>query len=146
MNERGAIDVGPNGPAVTTSEVCRLERLVGRETVENEILREASEGRDKDRRGIRCRYRRPVFGEPRDRGSEGEPIPNPHEASVTSKRSEVMERHPTSNSRPRFGHLVDRRPTNGYRRLTALLNSERHSLGLELITGSGYYASSTSKD
>jgi len=48
MDEGGAMAVGSNEPVVGTSEVrklaervCDLERLLGRKTMENEILREA---------------------------------------------------------------------------------------------------------
>ena len=48
MDEGGAMAVGSNEPVVGASEVrkledrvCELERLLGRKTMENEILREA---------------------------------------------------------------------------------------------------------
>ena len=85
MDEGGAMAVGSNEPVVGASEVRKLEdkvraleRMLGRKTMENEILREAlDQAGQKNRRGIcrRCRGTVPV--EPRGRGAGGEPVPAP---------------------------------------------------------------------
>ena len=64
MSEGGAMAVGSDEPVVGASEVRKLEervrdleRLLGRKTMENEILREAlNQARAKNRYGV-CRRR-----------------------------------------------------------------------------------------
>ena len=76
MSEGGVTAVGSDEPVVGSSEVRKLEervreleRLLGRKTMENEILREAlSKANSKNRSGGRCRCRRAVPDEARCRG------------------------------------------------------------------------------
>src|SRR3954467_8660553 len=74
MSEGGAAAVGSDEPVVGSSEVRRLEerireleRLVGRKTLEIEILREAEDGVKKNRACGSCRGRRTVLDEGRRR-------------------------------------------------------------------------------
>ena len=69
MNEGGVAAVGSDEPVVGSSEVKlegkvrELERLLGRKTMENEILREAlAKAQTKNGRCGRCRCRRTVLG------------------------------------------------------------------------------------
>ena len=82
MSEGGAAAVGSDEPVVGSSEVRRLEerirdleRLLGRKTVEIEILREAlAKSESKNRACGSCRSRRMVRDEGRRRHARGCPL------------------------------------------------------------------------
>ena len=82
MSERGVTAVGSDEAVVGNSEVRKfeervreLERLLGRKTMENEILREAlSKANSKNRSGGRCRCRRAVRDEAQRRGARRLPL------------------------------------------------------------------------
>ena len=141
MDEGGAMAVGSNEPVVAASEVRKLEdkvraleRMLGRKTMENEILREAlDQARAKNRRGI-CR-RRPgaVPDEPLGRVPEVRRSRLQARASGAARARGVYIKAEDAALLPAIRRLVDQRPTYGYRRLTALLNRERRGLGLEPV-------------
>ena len=141
MDEGGAVAVGSNEPVVAASEVRRLEdrvrdleRLLGRKTMENEILKEAlaSGGKKTDVASA-------VAAEGR--------FPMSRVAEVLEVSRSQLHARVSGVSRPRGSYrktddaellpairrLVDQRPTYGYRRLTALLNRERRVAGLEPV-------------
>ena len=122
--------MGSDEPVVGSSEVRRLEerireleRLLGRKTMEVEILKEALAGRrQKNRAGARCRCRWTVPGEggrrhpgrgalePGGAGGSGAAVAAPYRKAGDA---ELL---------ARIRALVDQRPTYGYRRITALVN------------------------
>src|SRR5579871_3777977 len=85
LTEGGAAAVGSDEPVVASSEVRRLEervrdleRLLGRKTMEVEILKEAlAKSESKNRACGCCRSRRTVPDEGRCRDARGGSLPSP---------------------------------------------------------------------
>jgi hypothetical protein len=147
MSEGGREAVRADDKVVAASEVRRLEervreleRLLGRKTMEVEILKEALD---------LARAKKPILPSP-------SPLPgNPVKTVSTTlgvARSNVVERR--DGKRPRRGpqerpgdvelagairRLVDERPTYGYRRIAALLKRERRSDGLTPVNAKRVY-------
>lgn len=99
--------------------VRELERLLGRKTMENEILREAlAKTQAKNRSCGRSRCRRAVSDESRRHCVECR-------ALQPLRAPQGQDAHARSIIRG----FVDQRPTYGYRRIAALLNRERAKAG-----------------
>ena len=128
MAEGGHEAVRADAEVVPVSRLRELEnriralaRLLGRKTMETEILREALEqARPKNKRCACRRRHATVPGEGRGR--------HPWRRQVHNLVQQL--RHP---ERPRRGPyrraITDARPTYGYRRVTALLNRAMRSSG-----------------
>lgn len=133
MSEGGVTAVGSDEPVVGSSEVRRLEeqvreleRLLGRKTMENEILREALARSDSKKTDLAAAV-----------AAEGRFAMTRVAEALGVSRSNLAERAkgtapPRGPYRkagddellPLIRRLVGERPTYGYRRITALVNRE----------------------
>ncbi len=111
-----------------------LERLLGRKTMENEILREALAKARAKKQTLRPpsppEGRFPV--KPRGRGA-GRAAPNSMRGIRRAGARGVYIKAKDAALLPAIRRLVDERPTYGYRRITALVNRERRGLGLSPV-------------
>nr|WP_100248109.1 MULTISPECIES: IS3 family transposase [Rhizobium] len=136
LSEGGAAAVDSDEPVVGNSEVKKLEdrvreleRILGRKTLENEILREAPVQSPVKKTDIAA-----------DLVAEGRFPMKAVADTLGVSRSNLIERlkgkskprgpyHKVEDAEllPAIRRLVDQRPTYGYRRIAALLNRERRA-------------------
>ena len=138
MTEGGAAAVGSDEPVVGSSEVRRLEervreleRMLGRKTMEVEILREAlakSESKKTELAALVAaegRFPMKAVAETLEVARS-----HLHEKVRRLAKPRGCYRKPDDlDLLPRVRRLIDERPTYGYRRITALANRERVKAG-----------------
>jgi hypothetical protein len=133
MNQGGAAAVGSDEPVVGSSEgrrleerIRELERLLGRKTVEVEILKEAL-GRAQAKKPTWRSLSLPMGGS--GQGGRGHPGRGALESGGAGGSGAAVATAISQGRRPRAApaHPGARRPatTYGYRRITALLSRER---------------------
>ncbi|WCK25806.1 IS3 family transposase [Agrobacterium pusense] len=134
LSEGGAAAVDSDERVVGNSEVKKLEdrvreleRMLGRKTMEVEILREALSKADSKNgyRGRSC-CRRTVRDEGRRRYAGRIPF-QPHRAAERQIEAASYHKAEDAELLPIIRRLIDQRPTYGYRRIAALLNRERRA-------------------
>ncbi len=142
MAEGGAMAVEKNEPVVGASEVRKLEervrqleRMLGRKTMEAEILREALDKAGAKKTdmaaAVAAERRFPMKAVAEAIGVSRSQL---HARSVSASKPRGRYRKAEDDELlPVLRHLVDQRPAYGCRRITALLNRERRALKLEPV-------------
>jgi transposase len=147
MSEGGKQAIKADDDVVAAAEVRELkkrirelERVLGRKTLENEILKEAvSVAHEKTDLAVAVLARR------------GFPVKAVAETLEVSRLNLVLRRNGRGKERkayvkaddtlllPAIRAIVDERPTYGYRRVNALLNRERRGQGLPTLNHKRLY-------
>ena len=147
MSEGGKQAVMTDDEVVAAAEVRELkkriralQRVLGRKTLENEILKEAvAVAHEKTDLAVAVLAQR------------GFPVKAVAETLKVSRSNLILRQHGSSKPRkayikaddavllPAIRAIVDERPTYGYRRVGALLNRERRSQGLPLLNHKRLY-------
>jgi transposase len=148
LNEGGVTAVGSAEAVVGSSQVRRLEergreleRLLGRKTMENEILREAL-AKAQAKKPTCCRCRGTISDEADRQSAAGLALQPP--GQVQGQDEDPYFKAEDASLLPLIRRFVDEQPTYGYRRITALVNRELARQGRQSQAGAPDHAAGQS--